>query len=208
MTPQRRNTSQLGLNLAGDSNLHLTGLHLTDDQMNGLLASPAESDPTAESHLQTCAACAEELAGLREALSLFQQASIAHANHELARLRSLDRPGRPVLPTHRPYSQTLFWVTASTVLMAAIVPIEMHWQRNLSNPAGAATVTSTHAADSESESESDEALLEDVNRDLSRSVPASMQALDNPTGTTGSASATSSETLTQSTAQTSTQRKD
>ena len=186
-----------------DSKLHFVdGLYLTDDQMNDLLGSPAGSDPVAELHLQTCAACTEELASLREALALFQQASTDHANHELARLRSLDRPAYPVLPTRRPYSQALFWATASAVLMAAILPLEMHWQRNLSTPTGAAAVASPNTT------ESDEALLEDVNSDLSRSVPASMQALDDPTGTAGSSSATSADTLTQSDTQTATQRKD
>jgi hypothetical protein len=202
MTPQDRNTSQLGLNLTDDANLPLAGLHLTDEQMSDLVAAPTGSDPAAESHLQTCAACAEELAGLREALSLFREASTAHADHELARLRNLDRPTYPVLPTRRPYAQALFWVTASAILMAAILPIEMHWQRNLSTPTSASAVASPDTA------ESDEALLEDVNSDLSHSVPASMQALDDPTGTAGSSSATSSDTLTQSTTQTSTQRKD
>jgi hypothetical protein len=202
MTFQRSNTSQPGSNPMDGSNVRLTGLHLTDEQMNGLLASPAGGDPAAESHLQTCEACAEELAGLREALALFQQASSVHANQELARLRSLDRPAYPVLPTRRPYSQALFWATASAVLMAAILPLEMHWQRNLSTPTGAAAVATPYTA------ESDEALLEDVNSDLSRSVPASMQALDDPTGTAGSSSATSSDTLTQSDTQDSTQRKD
>jgi hypothetical protein len=60
--------------------------------------------------------------------------------------------------------------------MAGILPLEMRWQRNVAAPKAAATVASARSA------ESDEALLEDIDRELSASVPAPMQALADPTG--------------------------
>jgi hypothetical protein len=202
-TPQPSNqfadSSPLSLNLSGD-------LHLTDDQMSELL-DPATALATgsahleaAEAHLPTCAACSAELASLREALSLFQQASIAHADQEFARLPSqdtADRPAYSLRPAHRPYSQTLFWLAASAVLVAGILPLQMRWQRNPSTPP-ATTSAPAHTT------ESDEALLEDINRELSTSVPAPMQALADPTGTASADTQTSIQTSTQ----TSTQRKD
>jgi hypothetical protein len=192
--PRAGSASQLGLHFAGDP-------HLTDYQMSELLDGAAAKgiDPAgleaAEAHLHTCAACSAEFANLREALSLFKEASVAHAGREFARLRSLDRPAYPVLPTYRPYSQTLFWVAASAVLVAGILPVEMRWQRTLSAPPTATLSASAHTA------ESDEALLEDINRELSASVPDPMQALADPTDS-------SSSTVSQTSTQTPTQRKD
>jgi hypothetical protein len=175
------------------------GTHLTDDQLGELLDSASVNDGSAhleaaEAHLLTCADCTAELAGLREALSLFQQASTAHADSEFARLREQGRPAYRVFPAQRPYSRGLFWLAASAVLMAGILPLEMRWQRIPSAPAAVAG-TSTHTA------ESDEALLEDINQELSASVPAPMQALADPTGSSTSADS-------QASTQPSTQRKD
>ena len=184
--------------LPRSSNSLTSDLHLTSDQMSDLLAAPVGSDlEAAEVHLASCAPCAAELASLREALSLFQEATIAHADREFGRVRNLDRPAYAVLPAHRPYSKTLFWVAASAIVMAGFLPLEMRWQRTVAAPPAAVGVASTHTA------ESDEALLEDINRELSVSVPASMQALVDPTG-----GATDTDTSTESSTQTSDQRKD
>jgi anti-sigma factor RsiW len=193
MTPQLQPqpASQLGLHLTDD-------LHLTSDQLSDLLVSrtATETEPArleaAEAHLHGCAACAAEFASLRESLALFQEASVAHADQEFARLK---RPAYPVLPAHRPYSQTLFWVAASAILMAGILPLEMRWQRPLATPTAAITEASAHTT------ESDEALLEDINRELSASVPAPMQALADPT-------ASAAQTSIQTDPQTPSQRKD
>lgn len=174
--------SQLNLHLVGDSRLDS---HLTSDQMSDLLdrALPRRGETLnlepsatarAEAHLRSCAICAAEFASLREALLLFQEASVALADREFSRLR---KPAFSVLPAHRPYSQTLFWVAASAILMAGLLPLEMRWQRTASAPAAKAAT----AAASARTSESDEALLEDIDRELSASVPAPMQALADPT---------------------------
>jgi hypothetical protein len=199
MTPQLHPGSPLQLDLhLAPAQHRISDLHLTSDQMSDLLVSANSAEcesahlEAAEAHLHTCTACAAEFASLREALSLFQQASVAHADREFARLQ---RPAYPVLPVHRPYSKTLFWAAASAVLLAGILPLEMRWQRT---PPASPVVTAEAAAPA---AESDEALLEDINQELSRSVPASMQALADPTGA-------SAQTSTQTDPQTSTQRKD
>lgn len=168
--------------------------HLTDDQMSELIASGMSTDAV-EAHLDTCAVCAAEFASLREALSLFQEASVACADREFGRMRTPERLLSPMLPAKRPYAQTLVWLAASALLIAGILPIERRWQRS-------APVAPAAAAVSSPAPESDEALLEDINQDLSRSVPASMQALDSPTG------ASTSQTAIQTSPQTSTQAKD
>jgi hypothetical protein len=185
-------------------------LHLSNDQMSDLLAcvaSPEGADLQAEdsamagarAHLGTCSACAAEFDSLRESLTLFQATSIAHADREFGRLR---RPALREFPIHRAYAPRLFWVAASVVLMAGIVPLETHWQRALHPAPALAGGTSTRIAEPDSESGSDEALLEDINRELSASVPASMQALADPTA------ASTSETVSRTDTQTSDQRKD
>jgi hypothetical protein len=188
---------------------HLTSdLHLTSDQMSDLLACPSSvleapsSGDSASAHLLVCAACAAEFASLREAISLFQEASVAHADREFDRLQTLARPAFPVLPAHRAYPQTLFWVAASVVLIAGILPLEMRWQRSLSTTAAASESSAAAAGAIAKVAESDEALLEDVDRELSASVPAPMQALADPTGED------SAQPPMQSATQTESQRKD
>jgi anti-sigma factor RsiW len=164
--------------------------HLSSDQMSDLLAcalSPRGQDAcadlhldaaglaSAEAHLLTCAACAAEFASLRETFDLFREASVAYADQEFSRMR-IQRPTFPVLPSPRTTPQGLVWLAASVILMAGVLPLEMRWQRGVTAPASLATGGSAHSA------ESDEALLEDINRDLSASVPAPMQALADPTG--------------------------
>jgi len=184
MTPQLNLEPSFG---GATSGVHLAnGLHLTNDQMSDLLAGAStpqtEASAYAEAHLLTCAACAAEFASLREAISLFQEASVVHADREFDRLQTLARPAFPVLPTHRAYPQTLFWVAASVVLMAGILPLEMRWQRAVSTSAAAAESSAPSAGAIAKVAESDEALLEDVDRELSASVPAPMQALADPSG--------------------------
>lgn len=178
--PAIGSTTKLGLHLVSDK--FVGELHLTSDQMSELLAcatSPQGEETTtarAEAHLRTCATCAAELASLREALSFFREASTALADRELSRLQPLSRPAFPVLPARGAYSQTLFWMAASAILMAGILPLEMRWQRPLITPPIATASTSARTT------ESDEALLADIDRELSASVPAPMQALSDPTG--------------------------
>jgi len=148
---------------------------------------------TAQAHLLTCEKCAAELTSLRESLSLFQQATGAYAGNELRRLPQASLPNRPMLsPFLAPALQPAYWLAAAA-LLAGFLPMQtLH--RHALQPAPA--VASSNYA--ESESESDEALLNDIDREVSASVPAPMQALADPTATDD----------TDTSVQTSTQRKD
>jgi hypothetical protein len=172
--------------------------HLTEEQFGDLLtqsSAPAAQTPAsvhAQAHLVACEQCAAELANLRQSLSLFRDASTAYADTLLPSMRPIQLPARP-----RFVLQPAYWATAAAALfLACILPMQMlHRHSALPEPPVTATVA---AAVPDSPAESDEALLEDVNREISASVPTPMQALADPTGTS----------TTTTSAQTATQRKD
>lgn len=155
--------------------------HLTETQFGELLSAPGRCAGDsglcqAEAHLLVCEACAAELAGLRESLSLFRDASTAYADEQLRRLPPMPVPARPLLaPALRP----MVLAVAATLVLAAFLPMQMLHQRALRAAAAArtnsATSVQTFAA------ESNDALLEDVDRAASASVPDAMQALADPT---------------------------
>jgi anti-sigma factor RsiW len=153
---------------------------LTGEQFGELLARFTEEvgpEPTlAEAHLQVCEACSAELASLREAITLFREASDAYAEQELRGIPRWRLPNRSV------FSHTFvpaYWFVAAAMFLTALLPLQvMRRHAQGTPPAVAATATVSNAASS---AQSDEALLEDVNREVSRSVPASMQDLDDPT---------------------------
>lgn len=176
--------------------------HLTEDQFGKLLTRAAEDGngertavfSAAESHLEICAQCSAELAAMRNSLSLFRQATRAYADNEL---RSVPRV---VVPVRSRFSLTAqpVWLAAAAaaLLLAAVLPLQLARQQTRHHPA--APVAAAKAAPA---TQSDEALLEDIDRDTSASVPASMQALADPTAN-GYSNALSTSS------QTSTQRKD
>jgi len=153
--------------------------HLTEAQFGELLAGPAQGESAeraaSEAHLQDCEKCAAELAGLRESLSLFRDASTAYADEQFRRLPPMPAPVRPLLaPVLRP----AYLAAAAALVLAAFLPMEMLWQR--SHPtappsASAGTIVQAYAT------ESNEALLNDVDREVSASVPSAMQELADPT---------------------------
>ena len=152
--------------------------HLTEEQFGELLTrsstqavsdSPAADVALAEAHLLACKACAAELAGLRESLSLFRDASSAYADNQL---RSL--PQRSV-PQRRPALQPVYLAAAAAILVASILPLQL---RHRPSPAPQLTTVVNSANRS---SETDEALLQSVSSEISESVPTPMQALADPT---------------------------
>jgi hypothetical protein len=160
--------------------------HLTDDQFNELLASRradgqdtpsagSESDSylqSAEAHLLACEECAAEFACLRESLSLFRQASSAYAENQLRSVQP-----RP-LPLRLPALQPAYWAAAASIALAALLPMQMMYRHSAAPKPPVTATIPEHSA------ESDEALLEDVNREVSESVPTPMKALADPTSTT------------------------
>jgi hypothetical protein len=165
--------------------------HLTEDQLDELLTRSANCAASpAEAHLLVCDQCAAELASLRESLSLFRNATTAYADNQL---RSVPRMA---LPPRRIFSPTLeptWWVAAAAIVLAGLLPMQ------LSRPHVRPASSSSPATLENRSAQSDEALLEEVDRDTSASLPTSMQALADPTA--GAASVNPSVS-------TSTQRKD
>lgn len=175
--------------------------HLTEEQFGDLLARSDGSpdadlgsiDPLAEAHLRTCEQCAAELAGLRESLSLFREATSIYAD------RQLRQQSRWRIPLHRHVVQPAY-LAAAAILLISVIPVQLARRHSLTpQPAVSAGASAVVAANNQATSESDAALLDDVYSEVSASVPAPMQALDNPIASTDS----SSESV-----QTSTQRKD
>jgi anti-sigma factor RsiW len=145
--------------------------HLTPAQLDALLSpnASARDAAAAEAHLLLCPACAAELDHLRDSISLFRQASSNHASRELNNLQPLSLPTRSLLfpalqPTHR------FAVAAT--LLVALLPLQSFRARPIQSAEAYAVADTT---------ESDAALLDDVDREVSASVPTSMQALADPT---------------------------
>jgi hypothetical protein len=161
---------------------HLTpqSQHLSEAQFGELLAQPAQVESTglAEAHLQDCEQCTEELAGLRESLSLLRYASTAYADDQLRRLPPMPAPARPLLtPVLRP----AYLAIAAALVLAAFLPMQMLWQRSrLTAPPSTSTGTTVQVY----ATESNEALLNDVDREVSASVPSAMQELADPTDAT------------------------
>jgi hypothetical protein len=92
-----------------------------------------------------------------------------------------------------------YWLAAAAIFLAALLPMQTLLRHKV-QPAQAVAASAPSASVG---SESDEALLDDVTREESASVPAPMQALADP-ATSASSTSTGIETSTQ----TSDQRKD
>lgn len=153
-------------------NIHGVNDHLSDQQFCELLALSA-ADAEAHPHLRGCSECAAELSTMRRSLGMFRDASRAYADDELRRLPQIALPSRGmmILPAMRP----AWWLTAAALMFAALAPMQMQRTR-VSHDSAAMTVGVATVSDTQS----DEALLEDVDREASASLPSSMQALANP----------------------------
>jgi len=160
--------------------------HLTEDQFCELLSTATGITSSAEAHLLVCEQCAEELATLRESITLFRHASSAYADNQLRSLPQMSIPVRSVLS---PSLEPAYWVAAAAMLLAAFMPLQVLRQHAL-QPTPVVSSTTDHPV------QSDEALLEDINREVSASVPTPMQSLADPSAAMGTS------------VQNSTQRKD
>ncbi len=156
------------------------GPHLSTEQMGELLdertAASAEQS-VARAHLHACSLCAAEVRGLREALSLFRKTTVAYADERLAHVH---RPVFTPIRERATISLPLLWTAAGVMLFASLLPMELH---RPGTPHVQPRPTSPLP-----KVESDEALMDDVNRELSAGLPASMQPLANPTSTDFSSS--------------------
>jgi hypothetical protein len=177
MTPQARTEEVAGQH--GNGAATLGENHLTGEQFGELMAGTTEASggelAQAEAHLLVCEQCAAELASLREAICFYREASNAYADEELRK-----RP-RWILPAQSTTSRSLvpaYWVAATAMFLIALLPMQM--MRRHSVAPAAASVSSAAASNAGRDAQSDEALLEDVNSEISASVPSSMQALADP----------------------------
>jgi anti-sigma factor RsiW len=178
MTPQQRTEKLAGQSGSGCASLG--EVHLTGEQFGELMAGSAEAAGAdvalVEAHLLVCERCAAELANLREAISFFREASSAYADDELRR-----KP-RWEVPARRSFSRSLvpaYWVAAAAMFLTALFPLQVLRRHTVAPSAAVATSTTDRVA--VRSVLSDEALLEDVNSEISASVPTSMQALADPT---------------------------
>lgn len=158
--------------------------HLSEVQFGELLDGYANKTDRAltpaEEHILVCEQCAAELATLRESLALFRTATRAYADDQLRNSAPVPIP-TPRLASHglRP----LYFAAAAAMLLAAFVPMQMLHPHSR-QPAQQVTTSSPTVDIQTYATESNEALLEDVDRAASASVPDSMQALADPMGST------------------------
>lgn len=140
--------------------------HLTEAQLCDLLSTTPES-ASADAHLAECSLCANEFSTLRQSLSSFR---LAASNYSL-----LHTPPRPVVGTTVQRSffavPRLVWAGA----LAAVLAVTGVTVSNLHKPAA---VTPNVTTATTGQPVSDEALLQDIDSDLSTSVPPSLQPLD------------------------------
>jgi anti-sigma factor RsiW len=163
--------------------------HLNEEQIAELVAaSPREltRNPALSAlhaHAFKCAECAAEVDSIRESIALFREASSAFAQSNFDNLPALRPPARVSMLQHQP----LWWAAAAAaVLLTAFLPSHLRLGEAAKTAAPPPPAVVAHV--SASRSESDEALLEDVNRRVSESIPSAMAALADPTSNSLNAS--------------------
>lgn len=153
--------------------------HLTEEEFGELMSAPVRNGvhalSAAEAHVLECEECATELESLRSSLSLFRVATTNFANDQLR-----DMPACSV-PLRRPLLQPAVFAAAASLMLATLLPMQLLHRTAATAPQAVVTASApTHSI------ESDEALLNDVNSEVSASVPAPMEALADPTSISGS----------------------
>jgi hypothetical protein len=176
-------------------NLHL---HLTHEQLCDLLLADSSQQPEDQSgvvqdHLRACLICSAELKNLRDSLSRFRDASISYASQQSAQL-SARRSS--IAPPQHYLTQPLYWAAAAAIVVAAIFPLSMNRQRAAAPIAAQTTFAAGQAGQTtqaRQTRESDEALLEDIDQELSADVPSPMEPLADPTAGASVAKSTSDQ---------------
>ena len=131
--------------------------HLSSEQFDGALSS--QPSPDAKLHLSGCAQCSAELASLRGAFGNFREATSTVA--EQHRLSAVAAPPRRV--------PRMAWGLATAALFVSVAaPFAVH--RRVAVPAVGPVAQAPATM-------SDEALLDNVQNDLSSSVPESLLPL-------------------------------
>ncbi len=145
--------------------------HLTESQLHDLLSATSDTAASAAHlHLAACSRCQDDLTNLEQSVANFR---LAATNFAL-----LHTPPRPAVGTtiHRSFFALpkIIWATglASILAVTAGSLSVLHKPAVVAPPGTAATAA---------QPVSDEALLQDIDSDLSTSVPPSLQPLDTPT---------------------------
>ncbi len=159
--------------------------HLTHEQLCDILLArsphPLSSDFTAlQHHLGNCPSCSAELANLRTSISLFHKTSTSYAQQQLAQLRIVDTPA-----PSKTIIQPIYWAAAAALCIAAALPITLH---RLTSSAPVSSVSTIKPA---TNLQSDEALLEEINQEISAPIPSPMQPLADPTASSAATTSTS-----------------
>jgi len=132
--------------------------HLSSEQIARWMAG--ERTPAEEQHARQCPECGAELARMEAALSLFRGSVRAWSEQSIAQPQAAWKPA-PV--AHRWGLQPMRWAVACVVvLMLAAIPL----YRNASEKQRQAELAKADAA-----------LLEQVDAEISRAVPATMEPL-------------------------------
>jgi len=154
--------------------------HLTAAQLDGILIGDTNS--AALAHIESCPTCAAELDTTRSSITLFGEALTSMAQNERSRLAprptlidsfSAKRPIRRLTAT--------LALAASVAIVATVVPFG-----HLMPPPAVKTPPPVPV----SSVQSDEALLNEIDQQLSASVPAALAPLEDPTDPTGGQTST------------------
>jgi len=163
--------------------------HLTAEEIDGLLDESLTADGAA-AHMRSCVACAGEVAAMREALGCFRQAMTGAAEAEVRRWEPVEPAmlwkgnGRGL---KRFWPMPAYFALAATVVLAAVlIPLE----RPIVRPAVVPVVETVapHAASPASQ-DSDDALLEEIDQQVSASVPSALEPLEYPADAADTAAA-------------------
>jgi hypothetical protein len=161
--------------------------HLTHEKLCDMILArsphPLSSDfASLQRHLSACPSCTAELAALRASLTVFREASTSYSQQQLTHLRA-DKITS--VSKSKVAFQPIYWAAAAVLCIAAALPITLHRQ------IPSAPVSSTSAIKPAAISPSDEALLEEINTEISAPIPSPMQPLADPTANSAPTPSTS-----------------
>jgi hypothetical protein len=160
--------------------------HLTHNQLCDLLLADQQNDASTseaqvseiQDHLRDCYACSAELATLTTSLTGYRETAHTIAQRNFT---PLPRTAPAPLLAHHSLLHPIYWAIAATALVIALLPFTPPRHASVIQPQ-----PTRAAAPVAGSTESDAALLEDINNDLSASIPPPMQPLADPTPSSAS----------------------
>jgi len=153
--------------------------HLTPAQFDALLIG--DTNPGATEHLAACATCTAEFAATRSSIGQLTEALTGMAHHSRQERQERFRRDTPATilsfrsaSTKRPVRRltATFALAASVAIVAAVIPFS-----HMTHP----PVVKAPIAAPVSTVQSDEALLNEIDQQLSASVPEALAPLEDPT---------------------------